>query len=183
MTAIATRLNRLVRGATLPIALASMIVGCAPGAKSPDGGELAHEGAPAPAFDAEFVTGQGPKTLADAKGKVVLVDFWGTFCEPCKKSFPKYQELADQFNGELAIIAISVDEPEDKGKIAEFVKATGVKFPVVWDKDHGAARRYDPKTMPTSFIIDKSGVVRHVHMGYHADDEAKVADEVRALLK
>lgn len=52
-------------------------------------------GSPAPDFSAEPVTGSGPKTLGEAKGKVVILDFWGTFCEPCKKSFPKYQGLAD----------------------------------------------------------------------------------------
>ena len=56
-------------------------------------------GSAAPEIAAEAVTGEGPATLADASGKVVILDFWATYCAPCKKSFPKYQELVDQFGG------------------------------------------------------------------------------------
>ena len=61
-------------------------------------------GSPAPEINAEAVTGEGPSTLKDANGRVVVLDFWATFCEPCKKSFPKYQELMDQFGGDLVVI-------------------------------------------------------------------------------
>lgn len=141
-------------------------------------------GSPAPDFSAEPVTGNGPKTLADAKGKVVILDFWATFCEPCKKSFPKYQELADQFGSDLAVLAVSVDEPDSakKDDLVKFAKDTGVKFSIVWDKDHQAVKKYSPPTMPSSFIIDKSGVVRHMHAGYQTGEEAKIAEEVKQLL-
>src|SRR5262245_35968959 len=89
-------------------ALALSNVGCAGaseqgGAQSAaggDNGEMAKVGAPAPDFAAEPIAGDGPKTLKDASGKVVLVDFWATFCDPCKKSFPAYQKLVDQFSGD-----------------------------------------------------------------------------------
>jgi cytochrome c biogenesis protein CcmG/thiol:disulfide interchange protein DsbE len=141
-------------------------------------------GSPAPAFSAEFVTGDGPKSLDEAKGKVVILDFWATFCEPCKKSFPKYQELADQFKGDLTILAVSVDEADSAKKedLVKFAKDTGVKFAVVWDKDHKVADRYKPPKMPSSYIIDKQGVVQHLHAGYEAGEETKIAGEVKALL-
>lgn len=141
-------------------------------------------GSAAPEITAESVTGEGPTTLKDASGKVVIVDFWATFCGPCKKSFPKYQELVDQFGGDLAVIAVSVDNPEDatKEQLEAFAKETGVKFAIVWDKDQAVVKKYSPPKMPTSFLIDKTGVVRHIHTGYETGEEDKMAEEIKALL-
>jgi peroxiredoxin len=141
-------------------------------------------GQQAPDFTAETVTGDGPKSVKEANGKVTIIDFWATYCGPCKKSFPKYQELIDQFGGDLAVLAVSVDE-KDTGKAAleEFVKATDVKFAVVWDKEHSAADAYKPPKMPTAFIVDKGGIVRHIHAGYGEGEEQKIADEIKALIE
>jgi peroxiredoxin len=144
-------------------------------------------GQAAPELNAEAVGGDGPKTLKAAQGKVVILDFWGTFCEPCKKSFPKYQEIADQFPGDVAILAVSVDDPENvkKEALVTFAKENNAKFAIVWDKDHSAAVKYDlaSLTMPSSFIIDKSGTVRHVHKGFKNGEETQILDEVKALMK
>ena len=82
------------------------------------------------------------------------------------------------------MIAISVDNPEDatKEQLEAFVKETGVKFSIVWDKDQAAAKKYSPPKMPTSFVVDKTGVVRHIHAGYETGEEEKIAEEIKALL-
>lgn len=157
------------------------------GVASPTGGDAeggALVGSKAPEISAAYVMGDGPKTLGEATGKVVILDFWATYCDPCKKSFPKYQELVDQFGGDLTVIAISVDDPEDasQNKLEEFVNATGVKFSIVWDKDQSAAKKYSPPKMPTSFVIDREGKIRFVHAGYETGEEAKIAKEVESLL-
>ena len=172
------------------LAIAASAVGCGggggggtgPDAASPSGGGLV--GSPAPEISATAITGEGPTSLKDASGRVVVLDLWATFCEPCKKSFPKYQELMDQFGGDLVVIAVSVDDPEDTKEeaIKDFVKATGVKFGIAWDKDKSSVKKYSPPKMPTSFIIDKTGVVRHVHAGYESGEEAKIGDEIKALV-
>lgn len=146
------------------------------------GGDLM--GKAAPEITATAVTGDGPSTIAEAKGRVAIVDFWATFCEPCKKSFPKYQELMDQFGGDLVVIAVSVDNPEDvkEDALKEFAKTTNVKFKIVWDKDQSTVKKYNPPKMPTSFILDKDGNVKHIHAGYESGEEAKIGDEVKALL-
>lgn len=178
---------------TLSACLALASAGCgggstaSAGAGTPDssgGSSGGMVGQAAPEITATEVTGEGPATLKDASGRVVIVDFWATFCEPCKKSFPKYQELMDQFGGDLVVIAVSVDDPEDvkEDQIKEFASATGVKFKIVWDKDKNAVKTYAPPKMPTSYVIDKSGVVKHIHAGYESGEEAKIGDEVRALL-
>jgi len=173
----------------LALALGSLaLAGCSAadegGASNASGAQSPLVGAQAPEISAETVTGEGPKTLKDASGKVVIVDFWATYCDPCKKSFPKYQALVDQFGGELAVIGVSVDDPDDakKEQLEQFVKSTGVKFSIVWDKDKSAAKRYSPPKMPSSYIIDKQGVVRHLHAGYTDGEENKIATEIKELL-
>lgn len=184
-----TKLHRILAALLASSALALSAAGCGPqqDAKDPsaDGGAAAAlVGKPAPDFTAESVTGEGPTTLKDAKGSVVILDFWATYCGPCKKSFPKYQSLVEQFGGEVNVLAVSVDEPDGvtKDQIAEFAKATGVKFAVVWDKEQKAVKLYSPPTMPTSFVIDKDGVVKHVHAGYKDGEEDQITAEVKALL-
>lgn len=144
-------------------------------------------GKAAPEISAEAVGGDGPKTVKAAQGKVLILDFWGTFCEPCKKSFPKYQELVEQFPGDVAVLAVSVDEPDNvkKEQLVSFAKENHAKFAIVWDKDHSAAEKYDLRslTMPSSFVIDKTGTVRHVHKGFKDGEEAQMAEEIKALLK
>ena len=143
-------------------------------------------GKAAPEITAEAVGGDGPKTLKAAQGKVVILDFWGTFCEPCKKSFPKYQEIVDQYPGDVAVLAVSVDEPDNvkKEQLTQFASENHAKFAIVWDKDHSAAEKYDLRslTMPSSFIIDKTGVVRHIHKGFKDGEETQIVAEVKALV-
>jgi peroxiredoxin len=137
-------------------------------------------GSAAPALEVPKPSGKGRVTLKDYAGKVVVVDFWATWCEPCRQSFPAYQKLTEEFGGKLVVIGVSVDEtPAD---IDAFVTSTGVKFPIGWDEQQTAARSYHPPTMPTSFIVDKSGIVRFVHAGFNEGDEGGLRDEVKSLM-
>jgi len=137
-------------------------------------------GAPAPAFELPSVAGGAPQSLAAHAGKVLVVDFWATWCEPCKQSFPAYQALVNKLGDGVAVVAISQDD--DAKGIPAFVAETGAKFAVVWDDGKAVAKAYDPPTMPTAFVIDKSGIIRFVHVGYRAGDEATLEDEVRSLM-
>ena len=137
-------------------------------------------GAPAPAFELREVGGSGEQSLGAHAGKVVIVDFWATWCEPCKQSFPAYQKLVNKLGGDVVVVAISQDD-DTKG-IPAFVSETGAKFPIVWDDGKAVAKAYDPPTMPTAFVIDKSGIIRFVHVGYRAGDEATLEVEARSLM-
>ena len=141
-------------------------------------------GNPAPEFSVKtIVGGKGSVTLKSLRGKVVLVDFWGTFCEPCKKSFPKLQDLNTKYGTSgLQIIGISEDEADDKDKIPGFADTYGAKFTLGWDEDKTIAKHYKPETMPSSFIIDKKGVVRYAHVGYHDGEEVEIEKEIKDLL-
>ncbi|WP_437746344.1 TlpA disulfide reductase family protein [Sorangium sp. So ce1504] len=170
--------------ASLALSLASGCGGAAPIAPpAPEtGGGLI--GSAAPELAAEVVSGEGPSTLKEARGKVVIVDFWATYCRPCRRSFPKYQELVDRFGGNLAVLAVSLDAPEDVSteQLAGFADEAGVRFKILWDKDQSAEKAYRPRRMPTAFVVDRGGIVRHVHAGYEDGEEDKISREVEALL-
>lgn len=169
-------------GAGLAAASGGALAGCnvamGPAAKSA-GDDSALVGAPAPDFKLEAQSGAPTVSLADGAGKVMIVDFWATWCAPCRESFPVYQKLVEKYGDKLVLVGISVDE--DSSGIAGFASETGAKFPLAWDKGQEVAGKYQPLTMPTSFVIDKRGVVRFVHAGYRAGDERTFAAEIEAL--
>lgn len=136
-------------------------------------------GASAPALTLPSPDGKREIQLANHGGKVSIVDFWATWCEPCRQSFPAYQKLLDDSGGRLVVIGVSVDE--DPSGISAFVQETGVRFPIAWDRDQAAAESYRPPTMPTSFVVDKSGIVRSVHAGYTPGDELGLQKELESL--
>jgi len=121
-----------------------------------------------------------PGKVEVTPGKVVIVDFWATWCEPCKKSFPKLQELYVKYKASgLEIAAVSVDD--DKGGIAAFAKNYGAKFPIGWDEGHKVADKWKPENMPSTYIVDKKGVIRNVHKGYHDGEVDEIEKEIKAL--
>ncbi len=173
------------------VSSAAAIVACGedegggkPASSASDKGGLV--GNPAPEFAVKALVGssKGNVSLKSLRGKVVLVDFWGTFCEPCKKSFPKLQDLNTKYGTSgLQIVGISEDEADDKDKIPGFADTYGAKFALGWDEDKSIARAYKPETMPSSFIIDRKGIVRFTHVGYHDGEEVEVEKEIQELLK
>ena len=171
------------RRAFLERALAGLVLaGCGNmgggGAKAPASGELI--GAKAPDFTLPPAGGGAPISPGGFGGKVLIVDFWATWCAPCRESFPAYQRLVDKFGGQLAVIGVSVDE--DASGIEKFRGETGVKFPLVWDEGQVAAGVYKPGTMPTCFVVDRSGFVQFIHEGFHAGDEKTLESNVKSLL-
>ena len=136
-------------------------------------------GPKAPAISLDSLTTSGKVTIP--AGKVVIVDFWATWCAPCKKSFPKLQELYVKYRvSGLEIAAISVDD--EKKDVAGFAKANGaVKFPVGWDKGHEVSAVWKPESMPTTFIIDKQGNIAHTHKGYRDGEIDEIEREIKAL--
>jgi peroxiredoxin len=162
----------------------AVMAGCS-SAEDASGAQHPLVGAQAPEIEAESVTGEGPTTIADARGKVAIVDFWATYCDPCRKSFPVYQKLVDDHSGSLVVIGVSVDDPDDvtTDEVKAFGTELNTSFPLVWDKDKKTAGVYSPPKMPTSYVIDKQGVVRYVHAGYQAEEADKIAAEVDELMK
>ncbi len=138
-------------------------------------------GNPSPSFALDSVNGKGKVSMTALSGKVVIVDFWATWCEPCKKSFPKLQDINAKYRSSgLTIVGLSEDD--DKGGIREFANSFGADFPLLWDSDKAIAGKWQPGSMPATFIIDRKGLVRFMHHGYHDGEELEIEKEVKSLL-
>jgi thiol-disulfide isomerase/thioredoxin len=122
-------------------------------------------------------------TLPEITGKVVLVDFFASWCGPCKESFPAMDELQKKFGDKgLRIVAINVDEKKED--MDNFLKKHPVGFTVVRDAAKKLVNEVKITTMPSSFLLDKSGKIHAIHFGYKGQETAKkYAEEIAALLK
>lgn len=137
-------------------------------------------GTRAPAFD---VASSGAKNvrLADLKGRVVYVDFWASWCAPCKQSFPWMNEMQSKYGPRgLSVVGVTVDRKREDAE--KFLTATPAAFTVGFDTTGKVAEAYRPKGMPTSFLIGADGVVRAVHVGFKDQDKADLEREIQAAL-
>jgi cytochrome c biogenesis protein CcmG/thiol:disulfide interchange protein DsbE len=136
-------------------------------------------GQPAPAFEAPG--NSGSVRLADMKGKVVYVDFWASWCAPCKQSFPFMNDMQAKYGPRgFQIVGVTVDRKREDAE--KFLASTPAKFTVAYDTSGKVAGTYKPKGMPTSFLIGADGVVRMVHVGFRDSDKADLEREIQAAL-
>ena len=119
----------------------------------------------------------------ELKGKILMVDFWASWCGPCKESFPAMEELHKKYAGKgLVLIAVNVDE--NRKDMEEFLKKNAATFAVVRDAAQKLVDKTGVGTMPSSFLIDAEGKVRFAHSGYHGNDTKKqYEEEIESLLK
>ena len=123
---------------------------------------------------------------SDLKGKVVMVDFWASWCGPCKQSFPTMDELQKKYS-DRGVVIIAVNEDEKKSDMEDFLKENKTSFIVVRDAAPDGNKLVDKVEitgMPSSFILDGEGKVRFSHSGFHgADTKKKYEQEIESLLK
>jgi peroxiredoxin len=120
------------------------------------------------------------KTLADYEGKVLLVNVWATWCEPCRVEMPSIEKLHREFASQgLAVVAISVDDPGAEERIRDFVKELGLTFEVLHDPDKVTSRNYQIVAYPETFVIARDGTIRRKLIG--AADWSSEAN--RALMR
>lgn len=158
------RISLLAPGATAAIALALSIPTCAASAET-------SARTPAPAFD--LPTANGQVSLAQLKGKVVYVDFWASWCEPCRRSFPWMNTLAMKHkDAPFVLVAINLDK---KRELADaFVAKNQSGFTVAFDPEGKTAAAYKVKAMPSSYVIGADGQIAYTHFGFDAKDTAAV---------
>ena len=126
--------------------------------------------------------GQGNAvTLAALRGRVVYVDFWASWCGPCRRSFPWMNDMQQRYGSRgLAIIAINVDKnPADA---ARFLERFPARFSVAYDGDGATPAAYAVKEMPSSFLIDAKGQVVDAELGFHDDRKAVLEARIASLL-
>ncbi|MFA7239021.1 MAG: TlpA disulfide reductase family protein [Sulfuricellaceae bacterium] len=137
---------------------------------------------PAPELKLEDVDGK-PRNLAELRGKVVLVNFWATWCPPCRREMPSMQRLYQSLPKErFEILAVNIGE--DDGTVFAFTGTLepSPTFPLLLDRDSGALRKWPVKGLPTSFIIDKKGRMALRAVGGRDFDSPSVTAQLRALI-
>ena len=135
------------------------------GAATPEGGgKHPLVGNPAPSFEVDSLNGQGKVSFDKWKGKVVYVDFWATWCEPCIREWPQLDRLAERFAGrdEVVILAISMDS--DPALIAPFLQRMSLadtRVRVLWDPQQAVQKQFGTEKLPDTYFIDRAGQIVH----------------------
>ncbi len=172
------------------LAFSLLVAACGGGAPAAQGGGSALPAAPSSAggavsdFTLNDVDGQA-HALSDYLGKnVILISFWATWCEPCKKEMGQLQTLYDAHKDQgLVILSISMDEPETQGDARPFVKSRGFTFPVLLDAESLVTNQLNPRrAAPFSLIIGRDQKIAWDHEGYVPGDEKKIDEAVLQAL-
>jgi thiol-disulfide isomerase/thioredoxin len=134
----------------------------------------------APEIGIKDLAGRGV-SIASLKGKVVLVDFWASWCAPCRQELPVLEALFKKYHAKgFEIVGVNQDQSSDN--VQRFLSGTPLSFRVVHDSGRAVADRYAPSKMPSSFLIDRRGVVRYVHAGFRAADRTPLEQKIVELL-
>jgi len=138
-------------------------------------------GTPAPDFSLPSLSRNQMVDLDGLRGKVVLVNFWATWCKPCEDEMPAMERLYQTLSGSgFELIAISVDD--DRALVESFASRLGLSFPILLDPDHEAAKAYQTYRFPESLLIGRDGVVVERYIGSKDWDAAAYIARIRRLL-
>ena len=119
--------------------------------------------------------------LSDYKGKLVYLDFWASWCIPCRKSFPRMNKIHEKFQKQgLEVIAVNLDK--DSQLVSQFLKKYPALFKIAYDSSGNTAEQFHVKGMPTSFLISRDGKLLSVHMGFRKKDIAKLENLIQSNL-
>ena len=140
-------------------------------------------GKAAPDFSLRDLSNQ-TQTLSQHRGKVVLVNFWATWCGPCKVEMPHLQAMYEELSPKgFIVLGISADDSRSASAVKPTAMSFGLKYPVLQDKDSAVVSLYNPsKTLPYNVVVDRLGNIANVFTGYNPGDEVKVKAAVVALL-
>jgi len=138
-------------------------------------------GQPVPSFSARTLDGDATLALSNYRGKVVYIDFWASWCGPCQTAMPLIEQLSKEFPADqFQVLAVNLDDKPEKAKA--FLAAHKVSYPSVSDPQGNLPKSFGLKTMPTSYLIDRAGVVRYVHPGFRASDIDDLRKKIREVL-
>src|SRR3979411_3312732 len=121
-------------------------------------------------------------SLRQYHGQVVMINFWASWCGPCRQEMPLLESIYKKYN-KLGFTLIGVNVEPDSKAAEGFLKQTAVSFPVIYDKDSTVSKAYDVAGMPSTVIIDRKGNIRVLHRGYKPGDENEYLDSIRTLVR
>ena len=135
-------------------------------------------GKSAPEFTLRTLDGSKSYSLSDFRGSVVLVDFWASWCAPCKRSLPRLAQI-ERSHKNVRVVTINIDD--DRGNALSFFRRLNIPILSLFDPEKTVAAKYDVPEMPSALIVDKSGVVRYVHVGYSDSSFDTIVKHIEAL--
>ncbi len=159
---------------TLGAALAACLL-----ALSPVSAEVTR--APAPDFTLKSRSGENLR-LSEFRGEVVMINFWASWCAPCRQEMPLLEELYTRYRP-LGFTILAVNVEEDPAKAKAMLKEIPVSFPVLFDTQSKVSRLYNVAAMPSTVLVDRDGNIRHLHLGYKPGYEKTYQEQVRALIR
>jgi peroxiredoxin len=169
------KLCRFVTLARCTVALGTMLAVTAVPAALPAAG------LPAPDFTLKSASGQNLR-LRELRGEVVLINFWATWCGPCRQEMPLLNKIHEQYRkAGFTLLGVNIDD--DPAAARDMARKLGVSFPVLLDTDKRVSKLYDVDTMPATLLVDRNGKVRYVHRGYRPGLEVTYQNQIRELLK
>lgn len=124
----------------------------------------------------------GEVRLSDLRGQVVMINFWATWCGPCRQEMPLLEQIHAKYEP-LGFTLLGVNVEPDSDEAQAWLTKVPVTFPILFDRDNAVSASFGVEAMPSSVLIDREGRVRHVHRGYKPGDESVYADLVRGLVK
>jgi peroxiredoxin len=138
-------------------------------------------GAPAPSFQLDSMAGK-KLNLSDLRGKVVLLNFWASWCGPCRKEMPILEQMYRQYQSKgVTLVGVNVEPSSDDA--VKWLKSTPVTFPILFDRDSSVSKLYQVQGMPNTVIVDRKGKVRYIHRGYKPGEESDYLDQIRSLVR
>lgn len=139
------------------------------------------EGQAAPDFALKSSNGENLR-LSEYRGNVVMINFWATWCGPCRQEMPLLDELYNRYE-RVGFNLLGVNIDDDSSRAMRMVEELGVDFPVLFDAQKEVSKLYEVEAMPVTVIVDRQGTVRYVHHGYKPGYEDKYLDQIRTLLR
>ena len=138
-------------------------------------------GQPAPDFALKSSTGENLR-LSEYRGDVVMINFWATWCGPCRQEMPLLDQLYSRYQRVgFSLLGVNIDD--DSGRAMDMIRELGVSFPVLFDSRKVVSKLYDVDAMPVTVLVDREGNVRHIHKGYKPGYEEMYLDQIRSLLR
>ncbi len=139
------------------------------------------EGQSAPDFVLKSSTGNNLR-LSEYRGDVVMINFWATWCGPCRQEMPLLDDLYGRYE-RVGFTLLGVNIDDDSRRAMKMIEELGVNFPVLFDESKDVSKLYAVEAMPVTVLVDREGTVRHVHHGYKPGYEEKYLTEIRSLLR
>ncbi len=139
------------------------------------------EGQMAPDFVLKSSSGENLR-LSEYRGDVVMINFWATWCGPCRQEMPLLDELYARYQ-RVGFNLLGVNIDDDSQRAMRMVDELGIRFPVLFDERKEVSELYNVEAMPATILVDREGIVRYVHHGFKPGYEDRYLDQIRSLLR